>query len=256
MNALNFVDLENGFGCYTPAADNPVFSEAEIIYRELFRNDTYLRGLAPVRPNGFVIDAGANIGLFTLFIKDRFPEARVLAIEPIPDNVRALEANLELHGATGVTVCPKGLSDSSEVRQFYFFPSMPGNSTTHLAEKLRDREVMTTYAEREVAEEVFRHETLRAPVARLSEILAELPVSDEVDLLKMDIEGDEVRALRGLDDGDWSRIRQVVMEVHMVRHQMADVLAILESKGFTTKVEAIADLPDGLDNKIVSAWRV
>jgi FkbM family methyltransferase len=151
---------------------------------------------------------------------------------------------------------PEGLSVTSEVQRFYFFPSMPGNSTTQLAEKLRDREVMTTYAERQPAEDVFRHETLRAPVARLSEILSEMPVPDEIHLLKMDVEGDEVRALRGLDDHDWSRIQQVVMEVHMARNQLTDVLAILESKGFTTEVETPADIPDGLDNKIVSARRV
>ncbi|WP_369030463.1 FkbM family methyltransferase [Streptomyces adonidis] len=256
MRTLNFVDFEGGFGCYTPAADNPVFVEAEIIYGELFQKDTYLRNMDPIRPDGLVIDAGANIGLFALFIKRRHPGVRVLAIEPIPDNVRALHANIELHGLQGVTVCPKGLSDESGLREFYYFPSMPGNSTTQLAEKLRDRETMTTYAERRVAEEVFQHETVSVQVARLSEILSGVEPSDEVDLLKMDIEGDEVSALRGIDDADWARIRQVVLEVHAARNQLPSVLELLTAQGFTPEVETPADIPDGLDNKIVHARRV
>ncbi|WP_328874620.1 FkbM family methyltransferase [Streptomyces sp. NBC_00287] len=212
--------------------------------------------MAPVRPDGLVVDAGANIGLFTVFTKQRYPQARVLAIEPIPDTLRALRANLELHGVDGVTVCPKGLSDKSEQREFYYFPSMPGNSTTHLAEKLRDRETMTTYAERRVAEEVFRHETVRAPVAGLSEIMAEFSVSGEVDLLKMDIEGDEVRALHGIADADWPRIRQIVMEVHAARDQLAGVVAVLEARGYSIEVERLPDIPDGLDNKMLYARRI
>lgn len=256
VRALNVVDFEDGFRCYTPAVANPVFVEAEIIYRELFRHNTYLRHMAPVPPNGLIVDAGANIGLFTLFAKQMFPDARVVAIEPIPDTLRALHANLELHGATDVTVCPMGLSDRSGLRQFYYFPSMPGNSTTQLAEKLRDRETMTTYAERSVAEEVFRHEVVQAPVAGLSEILAEFSVSGEVDLLKMDIEGDEVLALHGIKDDDWPRIRQIVMEVHMARNQLSGILDILEAKGFTVEQERLPDIPDGLDNKMVYARRI
>ncbi|KPI18405.1 methyltransferase FkbM family [Actinobacteria bacterium OK074] len=256
MHTLNFVEFEDGIGCYTPAVDNPVFVEAEIIHGELFRNNTYFRHLAsPIRPDGLVVDAGANIGLFALRVKREFPEVRVVAVEPIPDTVRALRANIEHHGLTGVSVCAKGLADHTGRREFFYFPSMPGNSTTQLAEKLRDRETMTTYAERQVAEQVFRHETVHVPVARLSDILAELSFTDEVDLVKMDIEGDEVSALRGIDDADWPRILQLAMEVHMCRNQLTGVVDLLASHGYTTRVEEIPDIPEGLDNKMLYAWR-
>ncbi|EOD32440.1 hypothetical protein EMIHUDRAFT_50076, partial [Emiliania huxleyi CCMP1516] len=35
-----------------------------------------------------------------------------------------------------------------------------------------------------------------------------------VELLKLDVEGSEGGALRGVADEDWRRIRQVVVEVH------------------------------------------
>ncbi|MEP6601995.1 MAG: FkbM family methyltransferase [Nitrospirota bacterium] len=37
-----------------------------------------------------VVDAGANIGTFTLFIKEAFPEATVIAVEPEAENFRLL----------------------------------------------------------------------------------------------------------------------------------------------------------------------
>lgn len=40
-----------------------------------------------------VIDAGANIGLFTVMIKNKFPNAKVISVEPDPDNFKLLQKN-------------------------------------------------------------------------------------------------------------------------------------------------------------------
>ena len=40
-----------------------------------------------------VVDIGANIGAFTLAARRTFPHARVIAIEPDPDNVSLLQRN-------------------------------------------------------------------------------------------------------------------------------------------------------------------
>ncbi len=42
----------------------------------------------------FIIDGGANIGLFTVMIKNRFPHAKVICIEPDKDNFQQLEKNV------------------------------------------------------------------------------------------------------------------------------------------------------------------
>lgn len=41
-----------------------------------------------------IIDAGANIGLFTVLYKKRFPEATVICLEPDPENFSMLTQNL------------------------------------------------------------------------------------------------------------------------------------------------------------------
>ena len=52
--------------------------------------------------------------------------------------------------------------------------------------------------------------------------------SEPIDLVKVDVEGDELEALRGIEAHDWPRIRQVVVEV-CGRCRLAAVCASLES---------------------------
>lgn len=42
----------------------------------------------------FIIDAGANIGLFSVFMKNRFPDAKIICVEPDEENYRSLKKNM------------------------------------------------------------------------------------------------------------------------------------------------------------------
>jgi FkbM family methyltransferase len=59
--------------------------------------------LRHVREGDVCVDAGANVGYFSVLLAQRVaPSGKVIAIEPAPDNVRRLRANLELNGAAGI----------------------------------------------------------------------------------------------------------------------------------------------------------
>lgn len=59
---------------------------------------------------------------------------------------------------------------------------------------------------------------------------------DRIDLLKVDAEGAEWPVLQGIDEADWPRIRQLVLEVHGA--ELADrIRALLESKGYEVSVD-------------------
>jgi FkbM family methyltransferase len=45
------------------------------------------------RPPQLIIDAGANVGYASVFFANRYPQARILAIEPDTDNFRLLQHN-------------------------------------------------------------------------------------------------------------------------------------------------------------------
>lgn len=67
-----------------------------------------------------------------------------------------------------------------------------------------------------------------APVATVSSIMARLQLP-HVDVLKVDVEGDELDVLRGVDGDDWPKVRQVVAEVHDVSGRLQAVVDLLSS---------------------------
>ena len=50
-------------------------------------------GPTPSSPPRFIIDAGANVGMSTLFYATEFPTAQIVAIEPEPENFAMLKRN-------------------------------------------------------------------------------------------------------------------------------------------------------------------
>ena len=71
--------------------------------------------LDSVSPGDTVIDAGANIGCFTLLASRKVgPSGRVIAIEPSLHNLKLLRTNLELNQITNVAVLNKALYHASD----------------------------------------------------------------------------------------------------------------------------------------------
>ena len=80
------------------------------------------RGILAAGRTPVIVDAGANIGLAALWFATQFPEAKVVAIEPEPNNLALLQRNvaghdriIALHAAIGsepgfVDVASQGMS--------------------------------------------------------------------------------------------------------------------------------------------------
>src|SRR5262249_47822068 len=79
-------------------------------------------------------------------------------------------------------------------------------------------------------------ETHRVRVRPLSAAIAEEGI-EAIDLLKIDVEGAEVEVLEGIEDRDWPKIRQVVVEVESYAKRAAEVVERLRSKGFEVHAE-------------------
>ncbi|MFM2157212.1 MAG: hypothetical protein RL516_1961 [Bacteroidota bacterium] len=61
-------------------------------FEQVFLNDEY--NLSFIQDPKVIIDAGANIGLFALQMKKQFPNAKIISIEPDPENFQLLQKNL------------------------------------------------------------------------------------------------------------------------------------------------------------------
>jgi FkbM family methyltransferase len=108
------------------------------------------------------------------------------------------------------------------------------------ADPERDRELVRTVlvkrgmspaqADRELAGR-YEPQVRTCELTTLSSFLREQHVA-RVDLLKVDVERAELDVLRGIDDGDWQQIRQVVIEVHDEGGRGARIADMLSARGF------------------------
>jgi FkbM family methyltransferase len=142
-----------------------------------------------VREGDVVLDIGANVGFYTLLAARMVgPSGRVLAFEPLPDNLPVLRRHLAVNGLTNVDVIPAAVASRSGSRRFNTgeYPA-----TGQLSE-LGGIEV-----------DVVSLDDLRA-AGRLS----------RVDLMKIDVEGAELEVLEGARAVLEEFRPVVIMELH------------------------------------------
>lgn len=234
----------NGLQCYY----NSSKEETEYIFAEIFSEGQYEGHGITIGESAVVFDVGANIGLFSIFVTQQQPSARVFAFEPITPTFEVLRDNIELHALTGVTAFNCGLSSENNPRKvFTFYPQMSANSTMRPDDTLADPDDIETRTAGPVVENLFEHlfeehEEVECEIKTLSAVIAELGVTS-IDLLKVDVEGEEYEVLRGIDAEDWPRIRQIVAEVHDKKGRLQQVTRLLEDKGFTVGFEKRQQLP-------------
>ncbi len=169
--------------------------------------DIFLQGIYDfdaVKPDPVVIDGGGHIGLFTLYVKQKYPNARITAFEPDAESLALLEANIALNGWTDVTVVPAGLYAKDGTVQF----GSDHSDGSSIFSKEADHSI---------------------PVARLGPYLA-----SSVDFLKLNIEGAELDVLEDVADA-LRQVREMVIEYHgfpEIGQRLHPILSILDRSGF------------------------
>jgi FkbM family methyltransferase len=133
--------------------------------------------LARIRPGDVIIDIGANVGSYTLRCARRTgPGGRVIAIEAMAANAALLERNIAANGLKNVRVVACAIGDKPGRVALY---SKGHSSSTRLSEG----DSFSAVAEAEMI---------------TGDSLIEIHGLTRVDWIKMDIEGAEPAALRGL----------------------------------------------------------
>ncbi len=207
--------------------------ETRFVHWEIFARRCYaLDGFVALRDGATVVDAGAHVGLFALWCAHECALEAIHCFEPMPAQFGALRANCRLHGLSpGVARLRRvALGAAPGAAEFTYYPRMPSNSTRAPREKRALQAGVMRAARFE------RARAVRCEVVRLGDALRGARV-EAVDLLKVDVEGEELNVLRGLDDEGWALVRQVVLEVHDVDGRVGAVEALLASRGFETRIE-------------------
>lgn len=168
------------------------------------------------------IDVGANQGFYALLAAKKVGrEGRVIAFEPAPRERERLERNLRLNGHRNVRVEPWALGDAAANAPLYVCLGAEG-ALTSLRPPTHDTPL--------------RQVVLDVPITTL-DAYASSHTLPRVDMIKLDIEGGELAALRGARATIETHRPIIVAEIEAKRthpwgHTPADVFAFLSSLGY------------------------
>ena len=77
----------------TPIAFRPI---DEWLIAHIFQIQEYALPLNPFKPK-LILDCGANVGFSAVYFANRYPEAKIIAVEPEADNFKMLNYNTALY---------------------------------------------------------------------------------------------------------------------------------------------------------------
>lgn len=197
-----FVKLKNGFVFYgipTREKQYKYYSLLSKKYKQLIKIETLQtvydiiirfveRGLRlggprkemfyNLKEGDVVAEMGAYMGHYTLYLSEKVGQnGRIIAIEPLPDNLHYLRTNIEKNNIENVTIVPKGVW--SEKRKLTFSRKQHDHQSASLI--LNDSE----------------KEKTEIDVDKLDNILMDANV-ESVDFMIIQLNGVELEALEGL----------------------------------------------------------
>jgi len=258
--------------------------DAKWIVKEVFEDFCYKDVVGRLPESGaFVIDVGANIGSFAVYIAKHRPGVSVLCLEPVPLTAEALRMNvaqIPVGRAENIRPVQMGLAGPGQEGSITFtcFEDVPACSTVRVQDKheanIQPLYTPSTFVDyykdfnpalsRFIASlpEAMQPAAVRVAIAfkwRFSERPCSLGTLDQafaaagleipvtVDLLKVDVEGLELMVLENLEEKWWPKINAVIVEVHDLDGRLNRVLSLLGSHGFNN-VRVTQDLTNDLYN--------
>ena len=145
-----------------------------------------------IKKGDIVLDIGANIGYYTLLFAQLVGNSgKVYSFEPDPRNYQLIEKNIEINNFTNVVLVKKGVSNKSEKATFYLMKSGAHNTLKKGHSGTIDE--------------------IDIDVISLDDYFKILPIIP--DFIKMDIEGNELNALKGMKNILKSNKTKIMMEV-------------------------------------------
>jgi FkbM family methyltransferase len=194
---------------------------------ELWWQDEYgLKGLE-LPAGATVVENGANVGVFSWLLLNRFPEIEVHAVEPHPTNFSALKTNLA-PWADRVRFYQTAVGECDGKLEMFVPDWLDGVRTDGVAGPWH-------------TDPMWRPAGLVESI-RLSTLLQKGGIG-HIALLKIDIEGAEEELLPEFSAGILTNVESIIMEVHDFEHTglVKEFDITLRSGGFSTRFKRVAE---------------
>jgi FkbM family methyltransferase len=196
------------------------------LFDEIFVENCYespeVLGLGPFAS---IIDIGANIGLFVLRSQQLWPEAKVIAVEPHPDNFGHLQEHIAVNQLKNVFPLQIGVAEKCGCSKMYLSPRNIGGHSLYKKNGSSGSITIST--------------------STLADVMSDAKLPNEGNvLLKIDCEGCEYAILSNLTQDIADRISCIVFEPEHSLYDLDDLLVKLQSLGFK---------PSKISNLVVAA---
>ncbi|MGD1088661.1 MAG: FkbM family methyltransferase [Verrucomicrobiota bacterium] len=200
------------------------YGNLSYLYNEIFLCNKYFFSADNDHP--YIFDCGSNIGTSIIYFKMLYPGCRILAFEPGEESFACLQENIRNNNLlNSIQVCKAALSNREGNVEFSYDPGNPGSLNMSIKKERLSKQIRNVKATR-----LSKH------------------IGEEVDLLKIDIEGAELEVIEELSNsGKLGYVKQMIIEYH--HHIVKDsddfsrMLKILEDSGFGYQIESHLERP-------------
>jgi FkbM family methyltransferase len=161
---------------------------------DLWVQQVYTRDFYQPKSGDVVIDAGANVGLFCVWLAKRFPDCRILAFEPATENFNVLQKNISASGVASIATYQAGLGAGDG----FFALRRSGDRSYDFQVSLEPTD--------EHASDAIRLFSLASAIKEAK--------ADRIALVKCDIEGSECELFGAATNDDLQRVERFAVEYH------------------------------------------
>lgn len=174
------------------------YSATELLHglKEIFVENIYQQKLPA---DAYILDCGANIGMSVIYLKNQFPEARIIAFEPDETNFNLLTKNIHSFGFSNVELRKEAVWNEQTTLLFSNESSMGSKVEKSANEK-----------------------TIKVSATRLRDF-----IDRKVDFLKIDIEGAENVVLEDIADR-LHFVNNMFLEYHGTFSQNGELTRMIE----------------------------
>ena len=177
------------------------------IYQEIFIDGCYDLDLHGKQP--YIIDVGANTGLFSLRMKYLYPDSNITCYEPYPPNFEKLEQTVQRNQLNDVQVKMEAVSDKMGKIQLYIHPKNIGGHS------------------------LYQQEAGKKSIEVDTVVLHDILHKKQCDLLKLDCEGAEYDIIQSITPALAQQIKNIIYEATPACYNVKKLNQYLNDLGYS-----------------------